>query len=134
MDANGPQGLPRDSTEEDQQVPPIGGIPLSRTMTNSSISTVATVVPAFGKVVFELADLCRYIEPHPSLQAATVIATELYSEAGLVYKHRFLILELRRPGRKTVYLRLDRRRDETTFIVRFILNLGKTKANDEVHS
>ena len=133
MDANGSQAVFGDSTDNDQQAPPIGGIPLSRTMTNDSISSIATVVPAFGKIVLGLAELCGYIDRQPSLQEATIIATELYSEVGVTYNHRFLILELQRSGRKAIYLRLDRLRGKTTPTLRLVRNLGKTEANDEVH-
>ena len=90
MDDSGSRGFPQDITEDDQQASSIGGTPLSRTMTNSSISSVGTVVQEFGKIVLALAELCMYVDHRRSLQAATIIATELYSEVRLAYNHRFL--------------------------------------------
>lgn len=115
--------------------------PLSRMMsrqslisisTTSSLSTVATAVPRYGVVDLSLPDVCNYIDEHRSLQFAEIVSTECYSEKAGAVTHRFVLLELRRPNRKDVWLRLDRRRGENVSILRFLAVSGITKANDRV--
>ena len=96
------------------------------------MESVSTAVPHVGRIYMQLDDLCAYIDVHPSLQQAEIVATECYVEAARAVKHRFLIVELRRRGRKDVFLRLDRRREEGVPIAKFVLWSGKTKANDVV--
>jgi hypothetical protein len=80
-----------------------------------------------------LSDLCDLIDEHSSLKSATILSASCYSQIIVgVVKHRFLILELARTGRKKLWLRLDRRTDPVIGKIRFVLNLGKTPANDVV--
>lgn len=96
-----------------------------------SLVSNSTAVPDFGKIDFSVDNLCKYINAHPSLQRAEIVATECYVGKGLV-KHRFLVLELRRQGRKDMFLRLDRRRERGVSMTQFISLSGTTGANDLV--
>lgn len=96
------------------------------------MSSASSVVPKYGIIDFSLADVCRYIDDHKSLQTAEVISTECYSEKKGAATQRFLILELRRPGRKDIWLRLDRRKGENAPLFRFLALSGVTKTNDRV--
>lgn len=113
--------------------------PLSRVLSRASVSSVstaitsnttATVVPSLGILNLSLSDVCRYIEAHPSLQSAEIVSTECYSERAGPVLHRFVVLELRRPKRKNVWLRLDRRRAKNVSLARFLSGAGVTDAND----
>lgn len=79
-----------------------------------------------------LADVCIHIDAHPSLRAAEIVSTECYALRAGAVTHRFVVLELRRQGRKDVWLRLDRRRGEKVSIFRFLSASGITDANDRV--
>lgn len=92
----------------------------------------STVVPSLGVMDLSLSDACKYINDHQSLQDAVIICTECYAEKLGGVTHRFLVLELRRANRKTVWLRLDRRRGADVSFLRFVAFSGVTKANDRV--
>lgn len=102
---------------------------LSRVMSRSSI---VSAVPRRGVIELSLADVCHYIDDHESLQAVQIISTECYTMPAGAVTHRFVILELPRPGRKDVWLRLDRRRGEGVSIMRVLSVSGVTRANDRV--
>lgn len=78
----------------------------------ASASTEASTVTVVTRGILELTlpELCDLITEHISLQRAEIISTEVYTEPTKVWGHRFTILELLRTHRKTLYLRLDRRR------------------------
>lgn len=97
-----------------------------------SRSSVVSAVPRRGVLDLSLADVCSHIDDHPSLQAAQIISTECYAMPAGAVTHRFLILELRRPNREDVWLRLDRLRGEGVSIMRFLSVSGVTTANDRV--
>ncbi|KAF8308163.1 hypothetical protein DL93DRAFT_2159211 [Clavulina sp. PMI_390] len=100
-------------------------------VSRGSTSTKGTVAPQYGVINFSLADLCKYIDIHRSLQIAAIITSECYFEAAGPVLHRFLLLELRREGRKIIWLRLDRRRGENVSLIKFLSTSGVTKANDQ---
>jgi len=77
--------------------------------TASTEKSTVTVV-ARGVLELTLPDLCDLITERHSLQRAEIVSMEVYTEPAKVWGHRFMILELSRPQRKTLYLRLDRRR------------------------
>lgn len=80
-----------------------------------------------------LSHLCHLISKHTALYYATIMSTECYSQPirlGIV--HRFLLMELARPGKKTIWLRLDRRRADAVGTLRFLGAGGSTPANDTV--
>lgn len=91
-----------------------------------------TAVPQVGSIDLPLAKLCTYVDEQQSLQCAQIMATECYSQSSGAVTHRFLLLELRREGRKDIWLRLDRRRGEGTSLLKFLSSVGITKANDRV--
>jgi hypothetical protein len=80
----------------------------------SSSLSVDTVVPQ-GILMMSLGDLCSTIEKHRSLQKAEISMTEAYTQLLGAVRHRFLVLELHREGRKKIWLRLDRRAGRSTF-------------------
>lgn len=98
----------------------IGGdhtLELSRS--RESLVTVSTVVGR-GSLELTFHELCDLITLHQSLQRAEIVAVEVYIEPAKLWGHRFLILELRRPRHKTVYLRLDRRRSRKAVALGFL--------------
>lgn len=105
----------------------------SQTKQSSDHDSIMSTVPSVGKIHFSLDELCTYIDAHPSLQRAEIVATECYRDSASGVTHRFLILELHRAGRKNVFLRLDRQRDQRTSFMRFISRSGQTRANDLVN-
>lgn len=67
------------------------------------------------------------------MQQAEIVAAEGYKEwTGRGVLHRFLALELRRPHRKTIWLRIDRRRAPEVSAFRFLASRASTPANDTV--
>ncbi|KAF8342236.1 uncharacterized protein EI90DRAFT_3208365 [Cantharellus anzutake] len=78
---------------------------------------------------FSLRDLCKnVIEEHLWLQTARIISTSCYSQYRNLILHRFLILQLRRPGKRDIWLRIDRRAGLSP--LKLAQKLGKTRAND----
>ena len=72
------------------------------------------------------------IREHRSLQKAEILSTETYCKMNGAVPHRFLLLELRREGRKDLWLRLDRRRDRSVPFMRFAAANFKTAPHDMV--
>jgi hypothetical protein len=89
-------------------------------------------VDQYGAVVLSLPQLCDVIDRHRSLQRAEIVSTEGYVERLGAITHRFLVLLLRRQGRKPVYLRLDRRLGRNTSTFHLLRSNGSTPANDVV--
>ncbi|KAF8308166.1 hypothetical protein DL93DRAFT_2087323 [Clavulina sp. PMI_390] len=100
---------------------------LKKVDTNTSVNTI---VPRYGVLDLTLMEVCELVNDHRTLQAATIVSSECYTiPAGLVL-HRFVVLKLHRSGRKDIWLRLDRRREDASQ-VRFMVARGTTKANDK---
>lgn len=99
------------------------------TSTNSSL---LTQTPQNGVVDLSLVDICSHIDDHPSLRATEIISSECYSELAKGVMHRFILLELCRPRRKTVWVRLDRRPEESMSFMRLLAMSKVTKPNDRV--
>jgi len=104
---------------------------------------VDSVAPRFFKktaskdiqdsVTLPLAQFCIVIARHDTLSAAEVLSVECYSERTNVgILHRFLIFHVRRPKRPDVWLRVDRRREGKSSLLRTAMAGGKTAANDTV--
>lgn len=89
-------------------------------------------MPLYGVLDLSLADVCNHIDGHSSLRSAKIVSTECYAMKAGAVMHRFVILELRREGRKDVWLRLDRRRGNKVSFFRFLAASGITQANDRV--
>ncbi|KAF8338042.1 WD40-repeat-containing domain protein [Cantharellus anzutake] len=80
---------------------------------------------------FPLRDLCeKVIEKHLWLQMARIVSASCYSQSRNLILHRFLILQLRRPGRNDIWLRIDRRAG--LGILSLVRKLGTTPAHDTV--
>lgn len=114
---------------------------LTRVSTSSSVnSTVSTstVIPTnAGGYGMPLEHLCRLISSYPSLQDAEIVASACYTKritsiVGIAVLHRYLVLELRREGKKTIWVRLDRARSKASESRPFLRALGQTRANDVV--
>ena len=95
-------------------------------------TTSENSVDQYGSVILSLSQLCEVIDRHRSLQRAEIISTEGYVERLGAIIHRFLVLLLRRSGRKPVYLRLDRRLGKNTSALHLLRSSGSTPANDVV--
>lgn len=106
---------------------------LSRVSSRLSTNTADTFLPAGGILGAPLEHLCRLIDAYPSLRDADIVSSESFVEPlrlGIV--HRFLLLELRRSGRKTIWARLERLRYKLASNWTFILAGAQTRANDSV--
>jgi hypothetical protein len=79
-----------------------------------------------------VSQLCDVVKQHRSLMQAEILSTECYTESSRGVVHRFLILELRREGRKDIWLRLDRRPGSS--ISQLVLNAGTVRAKDTVRT
>ncbi|KAF8332041.1 WD40-repeat-containing domain protein, partial [Cantharellus anzutake] len=76
-----------------------------------------------------LKGLCeQVIDKHLWLQTARIISTSCYSQYRSFVLHRFLIFQLRRPEKKDIWLRIDRRAGLN--LLSLARKLGKTRAND----
>lgn len=103
------------------------------TRSKGSMSTDLTFLPTAGGYGVPLEHLCRLIDAYPTLREGKIISSECYTSpmpGGLV--HRFLMLELRREGRKTIWARLDRTRLKTVGAFQFFVSGGRTDSNDIV--
>lgn len=94
-------------------------------------NTVATVV-SHGRLQLELSELCDLIEARDSLARAEIVSAECYVQRSGLWNHRFLILHLRREGRKDMYLRMDRRAANNISFTELVWTSGQTQARDEV--
>lgn len=84
-----------------------------------------------------LNDLIDLTARHQSLQRAEIISAEGYCEniigvKGVAIVHRFLILELRRLGQYSIWLRLDRKRGQGIGLLAVLAASWETSANDTV--
>lgn len=104
---------------------------LSRVSTRLSVSSVASFLHR-SEYHGPLSLLTSLVSKHTALYYATILSTECYTQPirlGIV--HRFLLMELARPGKGTIWLRLDRRPTEVSTL-RFLGAGGSTPANDTV--
>ena len=77
--------------------------------------------------------LCDYIRDHKSLSNASILEASTYTQrTSFIVKHRFLLLLLRRQGKKDVWLRLDRLRSDEKDLMGFVAAGGQVNANDIV--
>ncbi|KAF8316117.1 hypothetical protein DL93DRAFT_2227031 [Clavulina sp. PMI_390] len=88
------------------------------------------IINIYAAHALPLSNFCEVIRLHRSLQRAEIVRTETYTQTRLgAIRHRFIILELKRSGRKNVYLRLDRRLGKGNSTYSLIRN-GTTDSND----
>lgn len=98
-----------------------------------SSTTVNTLLPQGGGYGGSLSLLCQLVDTYTTLQHAIIVCAECYTQniaAQIV--HRFLVLELRRDGKKTIWVRLDRRRSKLVNTRRFLFARASTQSNDTV--
>lgn len=80
-----------------------------------------------------LSHLIHLISKYTALYHATIVSAECWSQPiRLGILHRFLLMELARPGKRTIWLRLDRRRAVNSSTLGFLGAGGSTSANDTV--
>lgn len=102
------------------------------TKTNNSIESIASILES-KSLAMPLEVFCNYIAQHKSLRNATIVSTSSYNQrVHLVIRHRFLLLKLRREGKKDIWLRLDRLSSQKVNIIGFLASGGKTEAYDVV--
>lgn len=91
-----------------------------------------TTIVSHGLLQLELSELCDLIEARRSLSLAEIISVECYAQRVGLIVHRFLVLHLRREGRKDMYLRMDRRAAKDISLTQLVWASGQTQARDEV--
>lgn len=107
---------------------------LSRASSRLSVASAASFL-RHSQYNGVLSNLTQLISNHTALYKATIVATECYTQPiRLGVLHRFLMIELHRLGKKSIWLRLDRRRSAKVGAFRFVLSGGSTPANDTVRS
>lgn len=112
--------------------PPSSSSVLSRVSSRLSVASAASFLRR-SQYSGILTNLTQLISQHTALYQATIIATECYTQPiRLGVLHRFLMMELTRPGKKSIWLRVDRRRSAKVGALRFVLAGGSTPANDTV--
>ena len=112
---------------------PVSLNPIARMSAVLSSTSVNTFLPQQGGYGGSLNLLCQLVDMYTALQYATIVSTECYTQRIAVQVvHRFLILELKREGKKTIWLRMDRRRSKLVNTQRFLFGRGSTDANDTV--
>ncbi|KAF8309921.1 hypothetical protein DL93DRAFT_2230639 [Clavulina sp. PMI_390] len=131
VDSEGPEleypaGLPG------QVAPSISGSEGSSIARSATYATTATII-SFGVLQLSLSELCDLITIRSSLANAEILSVESYSQRVNFITHRFLILRLRRQGRKDVYLRLDRRAASEISLTKLVFSGGHTVARDEAN-
>lgn len=107
-----------------------GDLALTRVATRE---TMATFIPMDGAYGIPMVYLSRLIDDFPALRNAEIASSECWTAPirfGVL--HRFLVLELRREGRKSIWLRLERTRFKGDSAMKFIWQGGQTRANDIV--
>lgn len=106
---------------------------LSRVSSRFSVASTTTFLSPEGGYGGQLNHLTQLINKYTALYHATIVSTEGYTQPiRLGVPHRFLLLELARPGKKTIWLRLDRRRSTSIGTFGFVRSGGSTQANDTV--
>lgn len=103
---------------------------LRRATAEESIPSNWTTSDIVGMIV-PLRRFNQLIEEHQSLQRAEIPSAEGYRHISNGVIYRFLVLELRCRDRNSIWLRLDRRPNWDTGVLRFVLASSKTP-NDTV--
>lgn len=100
-------------------------------VSSASIPSINTVIEV--DVVMHLSHerLCTFIDTHRSMQGAEIVRSCTFVEKKRVAPHRCILLELHRPGRKKIWVRLERK---PTSRAALVSGKGKTPSNDVVSS
>lgn len=85
-------------------------------------------LPSFGRLEGSIPELCAYIDTSPSTKGATITTIICRGELDGV-RHKFLLVQARKNGRKDLWIRLDRRVHRTSTLA-FALASGIAPAND----
>ncbi|KAF8306152.1 hypothetical protein DL93DRAFT_244463 [Clavulina sp. PMI_390] len=78
-----------------------------------------------------LSDVCDFIENGPALRGAQIVAVSGHWQRVGFIVHRFVMLRLRRPNHKDIWMRLDRNAADGTSLLKFMATNGTTEANDQ---
>lgn len=111
---------------------------ISRTMSRVSLASVASTDTFLSRdpnqldPTISLSSLLDVIARHRSLQDARIVRADSYQKFTGRVVHRFIILELERDERQKIWLRIDRRRDESTSLLSFITNRATAPSDDRV--
>ncbi|KAF8344349.1 uncharacterized protein EI90DRAFT_3029355 [Cantharellus anzutake] len=101
---------------------------LSLTSVFSTFSRGSVLSLRSAGVTYSLKDLCdQVIEKHIWLQTARIISTSCYQDRNVI-RHRYLILQLQRRGKKDIWMRIDRKAG--LGILSLVRKGGKTRASD----
>lgn len=107
----------------------------STILSTKSTATQGTFLPRRGGYGGEIAHLCRLIESYTSLQSAEIVATECYTtSAAKKDVPKFLLAELKRGSRKTIWIRLDRIHARSFGALGHWRGKSFTRVNDNVSS
>ena len=101
-------------------------------ISSTSIPSINTVIEA--DIVMHLSHerLCTFIDAHQSMQGAEIVRSCTFVEKKKrLTPHRCLLLELDRPGRKNMWVRLERK---PTSGAALVFGKGKTPSNDVVNT
>jgi len=82
--------------------------------------------------VFSLKGFCSFVDSHRPLQLSKIVSIACYAEGSGCITHRFLVIEVRMPGRETIWLRLDRTMARKVSSFQLVIASGATVANDMV--
>lgn len=109
------------------------GSPTATDVSSSSpVSESARTIILSGVLCLTIDQLCELVKQEPELQNAEIVTTQTYAMRNSRIKHRFLLLEIYRPGKKTLWLRLDRRRDKKVTRAGLVSTAGTTDSCDQV--
>lgn len=97
---------------------------------SASFASVETIIHADTVMSLSIERLCTFIDTYRSMQGAVIVRSCTFVEEKRGAPHRCLVLELRRPGRKDLWLRLERK---PTSRAALISGKGKTPSNDVVN-
>ena len=84
-----------------------------------------------GHTSYDIGEFCDVLRHSRKALDAYISSVELYTDTVGV-PHRYLILQVPRNGKRTLYIRLDRRRDHKQSVPQFFLNSSGSVASDGV--
>lgn len=96
---------------------------------SQSKTSLGSCVPTVGKVDVSLVELRQLIDDYGSMQRATIVRSRTFVEKRRFAPHRCLIVDLYRPGRKDLWLRLERKPTSAKDLQK---GSGRTPSNDMV--
>ena len=99
----------------------------------SSVSLLSTNTVVDTGIVMNLPHerLCTFIDAHRSMHGAEIVRSCTFVEKKHAAPHRCILLELHRPGRKNIWVRLERKPRSGAALVS---GKGRTPSNDVVNT